>query len=325
MISKEQERILQEYLSGKESPEGKALFDQWAQSLYEDKSFQPSDTEEALSKAQQKMWVNISSKKDTPIIRLATSWAHRAGIAASVLLISILAWKWIGKYNQPVPEYELSYQTIRTKAGEHATVTLEDGSKVFLNGASSLRFPTKLQGQTRHVYLEGEAYFEVTHNPQQPFIVSSKHLNTTVKGTTFDVHDYTQDTQANVTVLTGKVAVEMANNPQRYCLILPNQVCTYQNEKANLSQSSIIDARESISWRERKVYFKRERMDLVFRKLERMYEVSFQVNNPQLMDCTWIASFENASLEEVLQLMQSSLGIQYQIKGKEVIIKGICQ
>ncbi|MDI9870309.1 FecR family protein [Flectobacillus roseus] len=325
MISKEQERILQEYLSGKESPEGKALFDQWAQSLYEDKSFQPSDSEEALSKAQQKMWVNISSKKDTPIIRLATSWALRAGIAASVLLISMLAWKWIGKYNQPLPEYELSYQTIKTKAGEHATVTLEDGSKLFLNGASSLRFPTKLQGQTRHVYLEGEAYFEVTHNPQQPFIVSSKHLNTTVKGTTFDVHDYTQDNQANVTVLTGKVAVEMANNPQRNCLILPNQVCTYQSEKANLSQSSIIDARESINWRERKVYFKRERMGLVFRKLERMYEVSFQVENPQLMDCTWIASFENASLEEVLQLMQSSLGIQYQIKGKEVIIKGICQ
>jgi hypothetical protein len=56
-----------------------------------------------------------------------------------------------------------------------------------------------------------------------------------------------------------------------------------------------------------------------------MYEVSFRIKNPQLLDCTWIASFENASLEEVLQLMQSSLGIQYQIKGKEVIITGICQ
>lgn len=325
MISKEQERILREYLSGQESPEGKALFDQWAQSLYEDNSLQPSDSEEALSKAQQEIWQKVSAKKVAPIIRLASSWGLRAGMAASVLLISILAWKWIDTYHEPVSEYELSYQTIKTKAGEHATVTLEDGTQVFLNGASSLRFPKKLLGQTRHVYLEGEAYFEVTHNPQQPFVVSSKHLNTTVKGTTFDVHDYAQDIQANVTVLTGKVAVEMANNTTSNCLILPNQTCTYQHGKAVLEQSNVEDARESISWRERKVYFKRERMDLVFRKLERMYAVSFQIKNPQLLDCTWIASFENASLEEVLQLMQSSLGIQYQIKGKEVIITGICQ
>lgn len=325
MNSKEQERVLREYLNGQDSPEGKALFDEWTQSLYDENSLPISDTEEVLSQTQQRMWAHISPKTSSPIIRLVPSWGLRLGVAASILFISVLAWLWIAKFHQPISESELSYQTIKTKSGEHATVILEDGTKVFLNGASSLRFPKELKGLTRHVYLEGEAYFEVTHNLQQPFVVSSKHLNTTVKGTTFDVHDYAQDSQANVTVLTGKVAVEIADNTKHNCLILPNQMCTYENGKAFLTQSVVADASESISWRERKVYFKRECMGLVFRKLERMYNVSFQIKNPQLLDCIWIASFENASLEEVLQSMQSSLGIQYQIKGKEVIITGICQ
>src|SRR5688572_861012 len=139
-------------------------------------------------------------------VRPFRPWMAAASVAA-VLLTWLAVWKINSRPAVKIPGTQ--YADIYTKAGERKIVTLQDSSRIVLNSGTHLRYPLNAGNQAREVYLEGQAYFDVRPDNEQPFVVYAGQLEVRVLGTTFDVSNYTEDKDAAVTVASGKVAVAL--------------------------------------------------------------------------------------------------------------------
>ncbi|MFD2570868.1 FecR domain-containing protein [Spirosoma soli] len=348
MSQNERERHIQDYLDGKQTPEGKALFDQWADRLFQDQRFMDSLSPAQIKRFEDEMWDAISQRigiTDVPQTPQKESGAFKAvikpeqkprntwfgsaaryGLAASVallLLAGYVFWRTTGLRVDTAthgPESAVAYQEVNVPTGQRLTVTLTDGTKIYLNAESKLRYPKTLTGPTRQVFLEGEGFFEVTPNPEQPFIVTTSTLMTTVKGTSFDVNAYPGESVAEVTVMTGKVDVVTRHG--KHQLLRPGQRVTHQPDLDSLTSSTVADPTQAIAWRDGTLTFRRTPMSDIVQQLQRQYGVRIRLTNPQLKSCTVVGEFSHATLDNVLEVLCSSISATYQINRKEVLIRG---
>jgi len=163
----------------------------------------------------------------------------------------------------------IRYNTLTTPKGGQYKVTLPDGSNVWLNNASSLRYPTVFAGGTRDVYLSGEAYFEIAENMRQPFMVhyEGRPITTHVLGTSFDIRAYPGDASSKITLLTGKVQV---TGEHRSIVIKPNQQLVIPAE-GDWLQPKDINPQDITAWREGMLHFDGDDPLQAFQDIERCY------------------------------------------------------
>lgn len=214
-------------------------------------------------------------------------------------------------------------------AGQKSVLFLADGSKVWLNAASNISYLKDFTGQsTREVHLDGEAFFEVAHNPEKPFVVHTPGIRIKVLGTSFNVRAYDEEEVITTTLVTGKVRIEQSEEQGRTFGVLelkPSQRAEFDK------QSRIVNIREvegdhASSWKEDRLVFDEESIDNVLRQLERRYQVDIHVANRGNLRCTLTARIERESLQEVLKLLEVSHNIRYTITGRDVFIEGnICK
>ena len=163
--------------------------------------------------------------------------------------------------------------------GKRSELILEDGTKVWLNAGSRLAFPTKFDRNSRTVYLEGEAYFEVSHNEQRAFFVNANELEVKVLGTQFNVAAYSSDAQIETVLLEGKVAISELSPigfMKKEILLKPNQRATYNRAEKTTMVVSELNADVSISWVNGWFSFSQQSLVDVLHKLERYYNVEFR-------------------------------------------------
>lgn len=166
------------------------------------------------------------------------------------------------------------FNTIVTPRGAEYRVTLSDGTAVWLNAESSLRYPQAFAGNTRHVYLRGEAYFEVTQNDDMPFVVETAAQQITVLGTSFGICAYPEDATASATVVTGSVGVRLKESLVGIVLN-PGQQATLDLATGAMS-ISVVTAEDVVAWKDGFFSLENMTMEQIAAKLARWYDVEFR-------------------------------------------------
>jgi len=207
------------------------------------------------------------------------------------------------------------YSEITSPNGSRTFFELPDGSKVWLNNGSSLRFPNKFTGSCRILELKGEGYFEIAHNNKMPLVVKSGDLQVMVHGTEFNVMAYPDDDDLSVTLVKGSVSLQKIkeNNKVKELLRLkPDQQAIY-NKTNNEVDYMKVNTEKYISWKNGTLIFIDDPIDVVMQKLERWYNVDIKLKNKELSKITYTATFTDETLQQILQLLSIATPIEYKI------------
>lgn len=246
------------------------------------------------------------------------------GIAASILLtigLSFTMFYLNEKDDQTIVKQIPEVEKINS-SGQRSRVVLRDGTKVFLNSESKIRYSDQAYGLTsRNIFLEGEAYFEVAKNADLPFVVTTKNLSTTALGTSFNVRAFKDETSSQISLIEGKVSVAEVNEDRiqsKPFLLLPEEEI-YFNQGKMVKRK--FDKLQVISWKEGIIYFNETDFYEATRVLERWYNVKFDIkrikNNTELKGT---GTFKNESLENVLKALSYSLDFEFKIENDIVTI-----
>jgi len=230
---------------------------------------------------------------------------------AAVLFIPLTIFIYINKERLTATGAGAAYSEIYAPPGTRTRFSLPDGSTGYLNARSSIRFSPVFKEKSREVTLNGEAYFDVRSNPRKPFIVSGGKVKVIAYGTAFNVESYPGDRINKVTLVNGKVEVigERNNKPESLGILTPGEMCVFNIEK---SSSGIIqvDTQKITSWKDGKLVFINEPFNEVIKKLNRRYSVNMVVKDERLKDYSYLATFEDETLDEALKLLKLSAPIE---------------
>ncbi len=207
-----------------------------------------------------------------------------------------------------------AYAEIQCPLGVRTKFELPDGSTGFLNSGSKLKFPAVFSNE-RNVMLSGEAFFKVIHNESSPFIVHTSNLQIKVLGTQFNMSAYEQDSNEEVTLNTGKLAV-LSPEGNLYGTLTPNQSLIF-NKKNQTIQKKNVEASQYIGWTEGKLIFRYENMKQVAERLSRWYNADIDIEDPEVLDYALRATFMDEPLDEVLKLLTLTAPITFKEQPRE--------
>jgi ferric-dicitrate binding protein FerR (iron transport regulator) len=200
-------------------------------------------------------------------------------------------------------------------------ISLPDGSNVWLNRYSTLKYPLIFQGDSRTVELTGEGYFEVTHNPKIPFIVKTGEIQVIARGTTFNILSYPGEDRIETSLINGSVELQRLEPDRKVIQLLkmkPNDLAIYNISNKEIFTQYIEDERY-YSWKDGKLVFKKEPLSEVVKKLSRWFNVDIKITDPELLDLTYTATFIHETLPQVLELLARITPINYSISNQEEI------
>lgn len=237
---------------------------------------------------------------------------------AAVLFIPLSILFFLNKENMVSTGDNIVYSEMYSPLGTRTMFYLPDGSSGCLNGGSTLRFPTKFEGEARKVDLKGEAYFDVLTNPKKPFIVSGSNIEVIAHGTSFNVEAYPKDKVNRITLAEGKVEVLGKKNGsiQKLGTLTPDQMCLFNLKNAH-SKIIKVNAANIIAWKEGKLIFKDEPLSEVIKKLNRRYNIHIEIKDERLKAHPYLATFEDESLDEVINLLTLSAPIKIKDLGRK--------
>lgn len=211
---------------------------------------------------------------------------------------------------------ENSINTLTTARGEQYQVILPDGSHVWLNAASSLKYPASFANhQQREVELSGEAYFEVAKDREHPFIVSTNRQKIEVLGTHFNVDAYNEEKTTKTTLLEGSVQVTAANGNK--VKIKPGEQASLLDDKLDVKDT---DPDAAVAWKNGYFQFNDEKLESVMRKLSRWYniEVEYQGKMSEEGFNGAVSRFRNIS--QVLKMLEKTGAVHFKVEGRRVTI-----
>ncbi len=218
----------------------------------------------------------------------------------------------------------LAYNEVFSSVDAITKVTLPDGTFVWLNHNSSLKYPAMFQGNTRSVELKGEGYFEVVHNSKIPFIVKAGEIEVIARGTTFNVMAYPDEDKIETSLINGHVELQRTTSDGKLISLLkmkPTDLAIFQKFNDKISTRTISDDRY-FSWKEGKLVFNKEPIGEVVKKLSRWFNCDIQVKDPELLDLTYTATFVNETLPQVMELMALVSPVRYSISDRKEISPG---
>lgn len=271
----------------------------------------------------------------------STRWWWMGGVAAS-LLIGVLLFFLPGKeQGGKLP----SQNVVSTRFGSKSKVQLPDGTVVHLNSGSLLTYDQAFNGKIREVRLSGEAFFDVAHNKDRPFIIHTDAVDIKVLGTAFNVRAYPDEQTTETALIRGSVEVMLLHNPDKKIVLKPSEKLVVQNKQdtaearpqratseaiplVTISKVHSLEKDSTVletSWVDNKLVFENESLETIAQKLERWYDVRITITDEGLKKERYKATFEGESLEDVLNALKyagafSSGDFSFTINKKEVRI-----
>ena len=211
------------------------------------------------------------------------------------------------------------YNKLTTPVGGEYSLVLSDGTKVFLNADSELKYPVEFSDGKRIVDLKGEAYFEVHKDSLRPFIVRMNGAEVTVLGTSFNVNTYEDDGQIYTTLVNGSVRVSSVKNGQAEVL-KPGMQSVMDVQSGQLTVREV-DVEPYVAWREGRFVFRAMTLDLIMRQLQRWYDFEVFYQNPELKDYEFRGVIKrDMDLDKVLSVIKVTTNVDFEVKGKVITI-----
>jgi ferric-dicitrate binding protein FerR (iron transport regulator) len=203
--------------------------------------------------------------------------------------------------------------------GETRTVVLPDASKVTVNAGSMLIYPEKF-GKTRHIYLNGEAYFSVIHNPKQPFVVKTMDFDVEVMGTVFNVSSYIDDEKSTATLKSGEVKINFRDNSPSI-ILQPNEQLSFERKNHFIARNQV-DVSNAIAWIKGNLVVQGNTLEEIARIIERKYGLHVYLNTSRYPNDRLTMKFSNdESIDEFMSIMRLLLpNLRYKIEDKAVYI-----
>lgn len=238
---------------------------------------------------------------------------QRVGVAASLIIGILGIGSFIFQYSDLRESFLPSMITVESNDNSRTRLVLPDGTEVCLNSGSSITYPSRYTDSERNVTLSGEAYFKVTHNKENPFIVNAlnKKYKVKVLGTEFNMQAYRDDNVIQTTLIVGSVQVDIQGNNTK-TVLLPSQKAIYSVQNNELAVVTANTDRET-DWMYSRLVFKKTPMPEVLARLSRFYKVEFDVRNKIIDTYTFTGTFEDKPLYQVLDYMKISSQIDYNI------------
>lgn len=232
-------------------------------------------------------------------------------VAASITLLALCITTGTLLYRSFSGSLFNEYETVRTLPGKKQQVVLPDSSVVFLNSNSSIRFPEKFNGESREVFIEGEAFLDVRHLEDQPFIVHTQHVSTRVLGTRFNICSRPGENQLRVSLVEGKVSIINEQEPESPIILLPEEEVII-DMKTDVTVKQHFKPENTTAWTDGTLIFSNETMAEIARKITAWYAVKVVFRNEDLLKCRFRGKFHNETLENILETMQKTGVITYE-------------
>tara|TARA_B100000287_G_scaffold49423_1_gene43783 strand:- start:11657 stop:12814 length:1158 start_codon:yes stop_codon:yes gene_type:complete len=224
-------------------------------------------------------------------------------------------------YDKDLKTETLVFHSLKVPYGKRFDIILSDNSKVYLNSGSTLRYPIKfLDNQIREVFLEGEAFFDISEDEKNIFRVNSNGINVEVYGTKFNFKNYPEDYISDVVLVNGSVGISSSEN-KSITKLSPGFKGSVDKENFKVDKFKI-NTKIYTSWIDGQVIFRRESFNQIIKKLERLYNVTIINNNEKISEELFNASIdiEEEKIEDVLNYFNKIYNIEYQLFNNKIII-----
>lgn len=273
---------------------------------------------------QQKNWSAIQKHIENSAVHPAVikkiSYRKYLTIAAAIIVIVLLPVLYFNNFHSKEKEV-IAYHEIYNPRGQKRLVTMPDGSNIYLNGDSKIRYALNFNTDKRIFYLSGEAFFDVQHRSKQPFIVKTGKVSTTVLGTSFNINAYPSLKDVTITVQTGKVGVLFKNKgktaPVQF--LLPNEQLSV-NQNNGQATKKHVNAIDFDSWREYKIFFYDKPLSEIAEVIAREYDLDIEIKTKALKDVKLTAKFDKCSVKQIMNVIAKLTNSKYTIYENKVII-----
>jgi ferric-dicitrate binding protein FerR (iron transport regulator) len=313
-------------------------------------SLKEKDSREALEKLNHRLRntdaeFHLSSDISPSQKKLSIGYQRAAAIALILLGLSFSIYFAFNRLKvHTSPTSSPGFYTVIAPKNQKSRLYLVDGTKVWLNCGTALKYKSDFNMDKREIYLDGEAYFEVAKNPLKPFMVHASSLVVKALGTSFNVKCYPEDKTVEATLIEGKLAVYNGNaNDQKKhtVLLLPNEKATFNKMDSKLVVSQLGDSKNGdnklrntsdrsdahsiesvISWKDQELVFENEPFDELAKRLERWYNVSIEIKDSSVLAGNrYTGKFlHNESLDVVLKIISRTTPIKYTVLHNKVTI-----
>ena len=220
-----------------------------------------------------------------------------------------------------ISEVEIKYNTLKIPRGGEFFLRLSDGTKVWLNSESSLRYPAHFSEKERTVELTGEAYFEVAKNEHSPFLVTSGKQVVKVLGTRFNISSYAESKFIFTTLVEGKVEVFEKNNPQNKCILAPCRQSVFSKNDLLVSNHKV-DPSAFVAWKDGRFVFNDESLASIMQVLSRWYDVQVIFANTGRKNIRFTGNLQRSvHIQEILSKIEKTEEVRFSINNKTVIIE----
>jgi ferric-dicitrate binding protein FerR (iron transport regulator) len=252
-------------------------------------------------------------------------WFKTLAICVSVTAFAFVAWYEL-IIQKEVSPFSHTKNEVVTLKGQKSHLTLSDGTKVWLNADSKLLYPESFSGNTRDVKLIGEAFFDVSHNKEKPFIIHTRDMNIKVLGTKFNVKAYPTEIISEAALINGSIEVHFTKRQNQKLILKPNEKILVVNPDLKTtnpisakpiihldiiaydkSDSSIVET----AWTRGRLVFKSQSFEEIIIILSRQFDVSIEIDKKEMLNKTFTASFENETIDDILSLFKMSYQFEY--------------
>jgi len=284
-------------------------------------------------------WMNEEKSSDIPVEALSIildKVHHRINVAqdqkpksriknliftvskiAAILIIGIL----LGLTVQSLKKTEPVYFTSIAPKGSVSQMVLPDNSIVFLNAGSQLKYTVEGLKGKREVFLDGEAWFDVTQNEKKPFVVHTPFYDVQVLGTQFNVKAYKTDNEIATTLEKGSVQIISSENFKmaEKQVLSPGEQFIYSSQKKTIEVKKV-ETRMFTAWKDNKLIFINMNLKDLFVMLERKYGVEIKIPDNSILNYHYDGTIKDETILEVLDLLKETLPIKYKIEGQTILI-----
>jgi transmembrane sensor len=316
------DQLLMNDFSGKITPEEQHTIDCWVGKSIENRHYYNEQKKLWNLFAQHQKMQKIDEKK--AFLKISSKLFHKRRFGflaqlqrvAAILLLPVVLISAIYYFSDKTSRNQFAavYNTVETPLGMRSSLTLPDGTKVWLNAGSKISYPVLFSDQSREISLSGEAFFEVKKDKKWPFIVKAKDMCVVVTGTSFNCNAYPENEQVQTILVEGEVTI-VNQSATELSTMHPGELAIFNNSNQQITKTKA-DLSKYIAWKSGKLMFRDDKMNQVVEKLERWYNVEFEIHDQEIADYVYTATFIDESLDQVLKMLSLSAPISYTISDR---------